>query len=373
MKLSEQKDHNLSKNPSLVPADAWPRVGGGKAPARPGSLREIKFLCPACLRSRRPRLETILSLLVSLQKLTVRLPEGEALQCLTERAMAWQDRARTLLGAPKLAAALTQVAGGREGEAGEGGETSESEEEGAVGRRRGGGDTGAVLSLPSETIGQLEEVMVEGDLLEVSLDEVTSIWRLLQATPARRERKYPQVPPPHLLISSSPHLISSSPHLLLTSPSPSRPQLEQLEAELVAAREERRKEKLRKREQEEGPAQEERERRKQRKKKKEETRKAEQAAADAGEDDCSAVSPKCKRPTGKQVGGGSGGIRDSDFLAAIQHVTTLGALGAVRQVRAVVPPLLHRPQAPQHQGGRGLLLQVQIPLPSHTLASPGLP
>ena len=36
------------------------------------------------------RLETILSLLVSLQKLTVRLPEGEALQCLTERAMAWQ-------------------------------------------------------------------------------------------------------------------------------------------------------------------------------------------------------------------------------------------------------------------------------------------
>ena len=35
-----------------------------------------------------------------------------------------------------------------------------------------------------------------------------------------------------------------------------------------------------------------------------------------------------------------------------------GALGAVRQVRAVVPPLLHRAQAAQHQGGRGLLLQV---------------
>lgn len=58
------------------------------------AARDLKFLCPLCLRSRRPRLETILSLLVSLQKLPVRLPEGEALQCLTERAMAWQDRAR---------------------------------------------------------------------------------------------------------------------------------------------------------------------------------------------------------------------------------------------------------------------------------------
>ena len=273
-------------------------MGGGKGPpARPGSLREIKFLCPACLRSRRPRLETILSLLVSLQKLTVRLPEGEALQCLTERAMAWQDRARTLLTAPELAAGLAQVAGGREGEAGEGGETSESEEEGAGGRRRGGGDTGVVLSLPAKTIVQLEEVMVEGDLLEVSLDEVTSIWRLLQATPGRRERKYPQ--------------------------------LEQLEAELVAAREERRKEKLRKREQEEGPAQEERERRKQRKKKKEETRKAEKAAADAGEDDCSAVSPKCKRPTGKQVSRRPQGVKFTGCLGFVQHAACAGALGAV--------------------------------------------
>lgn len=52
--------------------------------------KDSKFLCPLCLRSRRPRLETILSLLVSLQKLPVRLPEGEALQCLTERGMSWQ-------------------------------------------------------------------------------------------------------------------------------------------------------------------------------------------------------------------------------------------------------------------------------------------
>ena len=53
-------------------------------------IKEGRYLCGYCCRSRRPRLETILSLLVSLQKLPVRLPEGEALQCLTERAMNWQ-------------------------------------------------------------------------------------------------------------------------------------------------------------------------------------------------------------------------------------------------------------------------------------------
>lgn len=73
------------------------------------AARDLKFLCPLCLRSRRPRLETILSLLVSLQKLPVRLPEGEALQCLTERAMAWQDRARQALATDELAAALAKL------------------------------------------------------------------------------------------------------------------------------------------------------------------------------------------------------------------------------------------------------------------------
>ncbi|XP_069759397.1 lysine-specific demethylase 5A isoform X3 [Narcine bancroftii] len=71
--------------------------------------KEVKFLCPLCMRSRRPRLETILSLLVSLQKLSVRLPEGDALQCLTERAMSWQDRARQALATEELSSALAKL------------------------------------------------------------------------------------------------------------------------------------------------------------------------------------------------------------------------------------------------------------------------
>lgn len=73
------------------------------------AAKESKFLCPLCQRSRRPRLETILSLLVSLQKLPVKLPEGEALQCLTERAMSWQDRARQALATEELSSALAKL------------------------------------------------------------------------------------------------------------------------------------------------------------------------------------------------------------------------------------------------------------------------
>merc|ERR550517_1824870 len=121
--------------PGSVPL---PRIGSHKKD-RPNSLRDIKFLCPACLRSRRPRLETILSLLVSLQMLTVRLPEGEALQCLTERAMAWQDRARTVLATPELSAALAKLSISR-GERAEGeeqeDETSDSDGEGPSSPRK---------------------------------------------------------------------------------------------------------------------------------------------------------------------------------------------------------------------------------------------
>ncbi|XP_067927988.1 lysine-specific demethylase 5A-like [Watersipora subatra] len=71
--------------------------------------KDGRFFCQLCNRSRRPRLETILSLLVSLQKLSVRLAEGEALQCLTERAMAWQDKARQALATDELTSALNKL------------------------------------------------------------------------------------------------------------------------------------------------------------------------------------------------------------------------------------------------------------------------
>ncbi|KAM8986022.1 LOW QUALITY PROTEIN: lysine-specific demethylase 5C-like [Ara ararauna] len=184
---------------------AWPRLGSQK-PSPAWWEWEAKFLCPLCQRSRRPRLETILALLVALQKLPVRLPEGEALQCLTERAITWQDRARQLLASPEVAGPLERLAGLRHRLHGDGdgalreavrneqtkvavenGDGLSPEKNGALSSELEALSAalprlqGPVLELAEAARRPLEELMMEGDLLEVTLDEAQSIWRLLQA------------------------------------------------------------------------------------------------------------------------------------------------------------------------------------------------
>ncbi|KAL1020992.1 hypothetical protein UPYG_G00007360 [Umbra pygmaea] len=196
------------------------------------------FLCSRCQRSRRPRLETILALLVALQRLPVRLPEGEALQCLTERAINWQGRAKQALETPELQGALERLQELRQ-------KAPQEEVEGRKGNTEpvivlsdseGGGEDGVidltednspkkslqtevngstlpacengvnkkakplhnvtgvstllplvpslkgrVIELSTATRTQLEELQLEGDLLEVSLDQTSTIRRVLQA------------------------------------------------------------------------------------------------------------------------------------------------------------------------------------------------
>ncbi|XP_077425623.1 lysine-specific demethylase 5C isoform X2 [Vanacampus margaritifer] len=206
----------------------------------PGNLRcwwdwDSRFLCPRCQRSRRPRLETILALLVALQRLPVRLPEGEALQCLTERAITWQGRAKAALETPEMQRALETlqelketlgpgeeeenaqkethassviVLSDSEGGEGEDGIIDLTEEspkkkskesngieasrENGVGKNSSATGVGALLPLLPKLKGQvvqlssdarerLEELQLEGDLLEVSLDQMQVIGRVLQA------------------------------------------------------------------------------------------------------------------------------------------------------------------------------------------------
>jgi len=47
------------------------------------------------------------------------------------------------------------------------------------------------ISLSPKATKQLETLMLEGDLLEVTMDETQHIWRILQATEPRRSKKYP--------------------------------------------------------------------------------------------------------------------------------------------------------------------------------------
>ncbi|CAH1965004.1 unnamed protein product [Acanthoscelides obtectus] len=199
-------------------------------------FKDCKFLCPNCQRTKRPRLDVILGLLMSLQKLYVRVPEGEALQCLTERAMNWQDRARQLLLNPELELAKNKLtifsqkyneAAARQrtekiistelkrasknpelhqrvqeitpysGVNDENVSTADSgindSDENSIDDDRMGehayslhlprfGDDDYVLHINPEIKKQLEELLIEGDLLEVYLDETFALWKLMQAS-----------------------------------------------------------------------------------------------------------------------------------------------------------------------------------------------
>ncbi|XP_030588907.1 lysine-specific demethylase 5C isoform X2 [Archocentrus centrarchus] len=197
---------------------------------------DSRFLCPRCQRSRRPRLETILALLVALQRLPVRLPEGEALQCLTERAITWQGRAKEALETPEVQQVLQRlqelketlhhepekekseketegssviVLSDSEGGEGDDGVIDLTEEnspkkntEESTGTQAGCENgiskksnvtgvgsllpllpllKGRVVELSPATRARLEELQLEGDLLEVSLDQMHTIHRVLLA------------------------------------------------------------------------------------------------------------------------------------------------------------------------------------------------
>ncbi|XP_030555130.1 lysine-specific demethylase lid [Drosophila novamexicana] len=225
--------------------------GGGGGASMPA---QEKWLCPSCVRSKRPRLETILPLLVQLQQLPIRLPEDEALRCLAERAMNWQDRARKALSSPDVSAALDAIlvqhqkrrtestscgaavlgnissprkprrthnlskqeannAGRSESDNEDNGDDVDDDDDDDECRLRivedgysndedeqlprlaannvqitsnnnSSSNSTDLLKLLSESeIENLLELMMEGDLLEVSLDETQELWRILETMP----------------------------------------------------------------------------------------------------------------------------------------------------------------------------------------------
>uniref|UniRef100_A0A8C0VGI9 [histone H3]-trimethyl-L-lysine(4) demethylase n=1 Tax=Cyanistes caeruleus TaxID=156563 RepID=A0A8C0VGI9_CYACU len=70
------------------------------------------WLCPHCHRSKKPPLEKILPLLASLQRIRVRLPEGDALRYMIERTVNWQHRAQQMLYSGNLKRIQDKVGSG---------------------------------------------------------------------------------------------------------------------------------------------------------------------------------------------------------------------------------------------------------------------
>ncbi|XP_061760007.1 lysine-specific demethylase 5B-B isoform X2 [Nerophis ophidion] len=146
------------------------------------------WLCPQCRRSRKPSLDKVLPLYESLRHLGVRLPEGDALQNLVERTVNWQYQAQEILQSYNL----TEV-------------DNEAESPPTLTRCASGSsdsykNTQAPYltpewnkTNPAQTVfyteqrciplqglsHELEELMVEGLLLQVSIPEVQTLYHVL--------------------------------------------------------------------------------------------------------------------------------------------------------------------------------------------------
>uniref|UniRef100_A0A3Q0S285 [histone H3]-trimethyl-L-lysine(4) demethylase n=1 Tax=Amphilophus citrinellus TaxID=61819 RepID=A0A3Q0S285_AMPCI len=146
------------------------------------------WLCPQCQRSEKPPLSKVLSLLTSLQGVGVRLPEGDALHYLVERTVNWQQRAQEVSQAcnlpeleerPGTPPILTRWVSGSDNTHSntqapcltpEWNRTSHAQTVFYTEQR----------CIPLHGLSQdLEELMVEGLLLQVSLPEVQTLYHVL--------------------------------------------------------------------------------------------------------------------------------------------------------------------------------------------------
>ncbi|KAM3621080.1 uncharacterized protein V6R79_005718 [Siganus canaliculatus] len=125
------------------------------------------WFCPLCQRSRNPPLDKVLPLLASLQRIRVRLPEGDALRFLIERTVRWQHRVQQAC----TEGVLEKVS--KMGRAGAGSSHLTQDKKCSVFHMKH--QTVPLQGLAPE----LEELMVEGFLLQVTLPETEQLHRYL--------------------------------------------------------------------------------------------------------------------------------------------------------------------------------------------------
>uniref|UniRef100_A0A8C9F4J3 [histone H3]-trimethyl-L-lysine(4) demethylase n=1 Tax=Pavo cristatus TaxID=9049 RepID=A0A8C9F4J3_PAVCR len=171
------------------------------------------WLCPQCRRSEKPPLEKILPLLASLQRIRVRLPEGDALRYMIERTVNWQHRAQQMLYSGNLKLLQDKVGSGLlynrwQSAAGQLPETNKvSQTIGAMSFSMPHDWDNRTIYLHSPfSTGQqciplhvvsteLDELMMEAQLLQVSLPEIQELYQILftKQSPALQAEQKPSV------------------------------------------------------------------------------------------------------------------------------------------------------------------------------------
>ncbi|XP_048682569.2 lysine-specific demethylase 5B isoform X6 [Caretta caretta] len=155
------------------------------------------WLCPHCHRSEKPPLEKILPLLASLQRIRVRLPEGDALRYMIERTVNWQHRAQQMLYSGNLKLIQDKIGSGLlynrwQATACQLPETNKvSQTIGAMSFSLPHDWDNRTMSLhapfssgqnciPFHVISaELDELMMEAHLLQVSLPEIQELYQIL--------------------------------------------------------------------------------------------------------------------------------------------------------------------------------------------------
>ncbi|XP_039297351.1 lysine-specific demethylase lid-like [Nilaparvata lugens] len=152
-------------------------------------LDEKKFICPPCHRTKRPTFDNLVKLEKSLKKIQLRIPEGEALRRLTERAMDWQGRAREMLNSPELLPVLRvlnvplpECIVPRPVKPAKRAKSKPEEVLSVTEHHHAHHTTGKVVSKDLDATGfkQLKQLMIEGELMGIDFQESSLIWRLLQ-------------------------------------------------------------------------------------------------------------------------------------------------------------------------------------------------
>uniref|UniRef100_A0A672QHZ6 [histone H3]-trimethyl-L-lysine(4) demethylase n=1 Tax=Sinocyclocheilus grahami TaxID=75366 RepID=A0A672QHZ6_SINGR len=104
----------------------------------------LPWLCPLCKHSEKPPLDKVLPLLASLQRIRVRLPEGDALRYVIERTVRWQHKVQQVSPTPHPNGKVSLICSN-------------------------------IIQLSVE----LEELLVEGLLLQVTLPELQQLYSSL--------------------------------------------------------------------------------------------------------------------------------------------------------------------------------------------------
>lgn len=120
-------------------------------------------------QSLRPTLDVVLQLLISLQRLPMRIPEGEILLCVTERAMSWEDKCKEFLSRKEVQISVEKL-----------------------------DDTKDECDLEMSKMNQedLENLIFDGELLEITLPDKQILWRLFNTLKKAATAKKAPLPPP---------------------------------------------------------------------------------------------------------------------------------------------------------------------------------